>query len=295
MKGNFISRSYDPIEGLPGKVRRLYTGTCFCSFSQPTKMTARWLSQRHKPTRMERQGRGGDRSKILKGGNRWGSKWLTKPPENRIWSQQWESWSLPQFIPQSVQAAWAGGEWGSRKGSGERLKTGPLLWEPVKKLTPVLLPTLQLDHWWDPVKPGRLKQRTSGVTESRAYSTEQRLRKPLYLHPQTRRPCLSVSKPESHPEKGDQKFPLRSLTSLIKQSVLTFPGGASGKEPAFQCRRFKRRVGWGQVSIPGLGRPPGGGHGNPLQYSYLEKWHRQRCLVGYSPQGCKESDMTEKT
>ena len=24
------------------------------------------------------------------------------------------------------------------------------------------------------------------------------------------------------------------------------------------------------VSIPGLGRPPGGGHGNPLQYSYLE-------------------------
>ena len=23
-------------------------------------------------------------------------------------------------------------------------------------------------------------------------------------------------------------------------------------------------------SIPGLGRPPGGGHGNPLQYSCLE-------------------------
>ena len=23
-------------------------------------------------------------------------------------------------------------------------------------------------------------------------------------------------------------------------------------------------------SIPGLERPPGGGHGNPLQYSYLE-------------------------
>ena len=25
------------------------------------------------------------------------------------------------------------------------------------------------------------------------------------------------------------------------------------------------------VSIPGLGRSPGGGHGNPLQYSCLEK------------------------
>ena len=23
-------------------------------------------------------------------------------------------------------------------------------------------------------------------------------------------------------------------------------------------------------SVPGLGRSPGGGHGNPLQYSYLE-------------------------
>ena len=33
--------------------------------------------------------------------------------------------------------------------------------------------------------------------------------------------------------------------------------------------------------IPGLGRPPGGGHGNPLQYFCLEKPHGQRCLVGY--------------
>ena len=27
--------------------------------------------------------------------------------------------------------------------------------------------------------------------------------------------------------------------------------------------------------IPGLGRSPGGGHGNPLQYSFLENSHRQ--------------------
>ena len=26
-------------------------------------------------------------------------------------------------------------------------------------------------------------------------------------------------------------------------------------------------------SIPGLGRSPGGGHGNPLQYSFLENPH----------------------
>jgi len=45
--------------------------------------------------------------------------------------------------------------------------------------------------------------------------------------------------------------------------------------------------------IPGLGRSPGGGHGNPLQYSCLENSYGQRSLVGYSPRGRKESDTTE--
>ena len=44
---------------------------------------------------------------------------------------------------------------------------------------------------------------------------------------------------------------------------------------------------------PGLGRSPGGGQGNPLQYSCLENLHGQRGLAGYSPRGCKESDTTE--
>ena len=97
-------------------------------------------------------------------------------------------------------------------------------------------------------------------------------------------------------------------------------------------------------SIPGSGRSPGGGHGNPLQYSWaslvtqlvknlpaiqetwvqtlheedslkkkkkkgrslgeangyqlqyscLENPHGQRSLVGYSPKGCKESDMMKQ-
>ena len=34
-------------------------------------------------------------------------------------------------------------------------------------------------------------------------------------------------------------------------------------------------------SIPGSGRSPGGGYGNPLQYSCLENPHGQRSLVGY--------------
>ena len=48
-------------------------------------------------------------------------------------------------------------------------------------------------------------------------------------------------------------------------------------------------------SIPGLGRSPGGGHGNPFQYSCLENpmvrgvWWAivQRSLVGYPPWGHK--------
>ena len=44
-----------------------------------------------------------------------------------------------------------------------------------------------------------------------------------------------------------------------------FLGGASGKEPAYQCRRLKRHG-----FHPGSGRSPGGGNGTPLRYSCLE-------------------------
>ena len=46
-------------------------------------------------------------------------------------------------------------------------------------------------------------------------------------------------------------------------------------------------------SLPRLERSPGGGHGNPLQYSCLENLHGQKSLAGYSPWDHKESDMTE--
>ena len=48
--------------------------------------------------------------------------------------------------------------------------------------------------------------------------------------------------------------------------------------------------------IPGLGRFPGEGNGNPLQHSSLENQsHWQSSLVGYSSQGPKESDLTKVT
>ena len=46
-------------------------------------------------------------------------------------------------------------------------------------------------------------------------------------------------------------------------------------------------------SIPGSGRSPREGNGNPLQYACLENLNGQRSLAGYSQWGHKESDMTE--
>ena len=66
--------------------------------------------------------------------------------------------------------------------------------------------------------------------------------------------------------------------------MLGFPGGADGKESACNVGDLG--------SIPGLGRTPGEGHGNPLQYSCLENSHGQRSLASYSQRSCKESDMT---
>ena len=47
-------------------------------------------------------------------------------------------------------------------------------------------------------------------------------------------------------------------------------------------------------SIPGSGKSPGEGNGNPLQYYCLENPLDWRSMVGYSPWGCKESDTAER-
>ena len=73
---------------------------------------------------------------------------------------------------------------------------------------------------------------------------------------------------------------------LIIYWGLDFPGSWNGKEST--CNTGDLGL------IPGLGRSPGRGHGNPFQYSCLENPHGQRCLAGYSPWGCKESDTTEQ-
>ena len=47
--------------------------------------------------------------------------------------------------------------------------------------------------------------------------------------------------------------------------------------------------------IPGSERSPGGGKWQPTPVFLPGEFHGQRSLVGYSPWGLKESDMTEAT
>ena len=100
---------------------------------------------------------------------------------------------------------------------------------------------------------------------------------------------------------------------LARRKGRIVPGGGSLPGDAFKA--LEPGVGWGSAmtlpvagdsvgkesacnaedlgSIPGLGRSPGGVHGNPPQYSCLENPHRPRSLAGYSRRGRKVSDKTE--
>ena len=85
-------------------------------------------------------------------------------------------------------------------------------------------------------------------------------------------------------------FPDEESNGLVRNGgyygdELGFPGGSDSKESA--CNAGDLGL------IPVLGRSPGGGHGNPFQYSCLENHHGQRCLASYSPWGHQELDTTE--
>ena len=67
--------------------------------------------------------------------------------------------------------------------------------------------------------------------------------------------------------------------------ISLFLGSSAGKESACSAGD--------PGSIPGLGRFPGGGHGNPLQYFWLENAHEQRRREA-TVHGVSESDTTEQ-
>ena len=69
--------------------------------------------------------------------------------------------------------------------------------------------------------------------------------------------------------------------------LVIFPYGSDGKEFATSAGDLG--------SIPGSGRSPGEGNGNPLQYSCMENpINRGRNLEGYRPWGHKQSDTAEQ-
>ena len=85
------------------------------------------------------------------------------------------------------------------------------------------------------------------------------------------------------------KLPL-SCTAWLLSIWLAADGSVVKNLPVdAECRICQRR---GVNS--GSGRFPGGGHGNPLQYSSWEI-HGQRSLLDYSLQGHKESNIPEHT
>ena len=69
---------------------------------------------------------------------------------------------------------------------------------------------------------------------------------------------------------SDTKNELKSGTKCSFE--LAF-GGSNSKESAYNVGDLS--------STPGLGRSPGEGHGNPLQYSCLENPHGQRSQMSH--------------
>ena len=81
-------------------------------------------------------------------------------------------------------------------------------------------------------------------------------------------------------------FKIKANSKVEKnENVCVFPGSSDAKASAYNAGD--------PGSIPGLGRSPGEGNGNPLQYSCLENPYGQRSLVGYRPWGYKESGRIE--
>ena len=77
-----------------------------------------------------------------------------------------------------------------------------------------------------------------------------------------------------------EKYSLSFIYNFM-YTVVGFPGGSDGKESACNTEHLGL--------IPGSGRSPGGGHGNPLQYSCLENPCGQRSLAGQQSMGSQRA------
>ena len=77
---------------------------------------------------------------------------------------------------------------------------------------------------------------------------------------------------------------------LKKVQEMMIPGAHSGKESAYQCKRLRR-----YEFDPWVGKIPWRRKWQTASVFLPGESHGQRSLVGYSPWGCRELDMTEPT
>ena len=73
---------------------------------------------------------------------------------------------------------------------------------------------------------------------------------------------------------------------LGSNCYLGFPFGSDGKESVFDAGDLG--------SVPRSGRFPWRREWQPIPVFLPGEFHGQSCVVGYSPWGCKESDMTDQ-
>ena len=86
---------------------------------------------------------------------------------------------------------------------------------------------------------------------------------------------------------SQKKKKKKNISQLFKQSL----GQVQGDFPCSLVGKKSACNAGDMGSIPGSGRSPGEGHGNPLQYSCLEN-PMDRGACGLKSTGLQESDMT---
>ena len=104
--------------------------------------------------------------------------------------------------------------------------------------------------------------------------------------PQTKKPEPGGLSPGGHKESHTTEWITFSTLLWTNNAFKGFPDGAVVKNLPANAGDAG--------SIPGSGRSPGKGDGNPLQYSCLENPMDRGTLSSYSLKGHKESDMTEQ-
>ena len=116
---------------------------------------------------------------------------------------------------------------------------------------------------------------------------------PSFLEPH---PYLAFQSDSAIPEMIQICIVIHNYLSLFKSgfrhsynTYWRFPGGASGRESACQCKRCKK-PGFG----PCVGKIPWRRKMATHQYSCLDGSTDKRSLAGYSPQGHKELDTAER-